>query len=60
MHSLVDGTASGVAFFGGVPVGDGGFAHLPTEQNDLAAEFAGKVEQADVEVLYLHADGIDL
>ena len=43
-----------------VPVGD---AFSPSFQHSRmisAVHFAGKVEQADVEVLHLHADGVDL
>jgi len=55
----VDGLTAGEAFVGAVPVGDGFFAQLPAEKNDLAFDFAGKIEQADAEIFDLHADGID-
>lgn len=39
---------------------DGLLAHLPAEQNRATFDFAGKIKQADLEILNLHADGIDL
>ena len=38
---------------------DGGFAHPPAQEHDAAFDFAGKIEQADVNVFDLHADGVD-
>ena len=35
-------------------------AQFPTEQDDLTIHFAGEIEQADVEVLDLNANGVDL
>jgi hypothetical protein len=43
-----------------VPVSDSFFAELPAEQHGLAIDYTGKVEQADIEIFHLHADGIDL
>src|SRR5205823_15018547 len=40
--------------------GDSLLAELPAQQHRLAVDHTGKIEQADVEILYLHADGIDL
>src|SRR5271166_2938667 len=57
--AFVDGLAAGKSFFCAVPVSDGGFAHPPAEQYDAAFDFAGKIEQADVEILHLYADGVD-
>jgi len=38
---------------------NGFLAHLPAEQNDAAFHLAREIEQANVEVFYLDADGID-
>ena len=43
-----------------MPVGDSLLAQFPAQQHRLAVDHAGKIEQADVEILYLYADGIDL
>src|SRR5271168_1215229 len=43
-----------------MPVCDLRLAHLPAEQNHLLIDLAGKIEQPNVEVLYLHADRVDL
>src|SRR5271163_4334118 len=43
-----------------MPVGDFGFTHLPAEQDDLLVDLAGKVQQADVKVLDLDANCVDL
>jgi hypothetical protein len=59
-YSLVDGLAAGEAFFCAVPVSDGGFAHPPAEQDYATFDFAGKVEQAYIEIFDLDADGVDL
>src|ERR1700693_1762169 len=58
-NALVDGPAAGESFFSAVPVSDGVFTHPPAEQHDVAFNFAGKIEQADVEILHLHANGVD-
>ena len=43
-----------------MPVGDSMLSQFPAEQHDLAVNFAGEVEQSDIEVFYLDAGGIDL
>ena len=58
-YALVDWLASGETFAWGMPVGDAFFSQFPAEKNGAAFDFAGKIQQADVEVLYLHAHGID-
>src|ERR1051326_8515685 len=58
--ALVDGLASGEAFLRAVPVRDFFLAGLPAQQYDFAIDLAGKIEQADIEVLHLHAGGGDL
>lgn len=58
--SFIDQLAPGEAFFHAVPVGDGFFSTLPTQENDPAIDLAGKIEQADIDVFDLHTDGIDL
>ena len=40
-------------------MGNGFLPHLPAQQEDLAFNFAGKVEETNVDVLHLHANGID-
>ena len=57
--ALVDGLAAGESFVGAVPVRDGWFAHPPAEQNDAAFHLAGEIEQSDIEILDLDADGVD-
>jgi len=59
VHTLVDGAASGVALFGAVIVGDGGFAHLPAEEDNVAIDAAGEIEETDLEILDLDSDGVD-
>jgi len=56
---MIDGLAAGESFFRAVPVSDGVFAHLPAEQNYLAFDFAGEIQQADINIFYLYADGVD-
>jgi hypothetical protein len=38
---------------------NGLFAHLPAEQDDAAFDLTGEIEQADVDVFHLDADGVD-
>ena len=57
--ALIDGLAACESFFRAVPVSNGGLAHLPAEQHNPAFDDARKIEQADVEIFDLHADGID-
>ena len=58
--AFVDHFAAGKSFFRSVPVRDGLFAHLPAKQDGASFDFAGKIQQADFEILDLDADGIDL
>src|SRR5215469_2154355 len=58
--TLVDRLATGEAFIDSVPVGDGFFAQLPAEQDALAFDLTGKIEQADAQIFHLHANGINL
>jgi len=58
-NALIDALASAVAFIHSVPVANGRLSQLPAEENDLALHDARKIEQADVEVLHLHAHGCD-
>jgi hypothetical protein len=53
-NAFVDGLAAGESFVRAVPMSDGGFAHLPAEQDDAALDFAGKIEQSDIEIFNLH------
>src|SRR3954468_20581354 len=57
--ALVDRLPAGVAFVDAVPVGDGFLAQLPAEKNRPSINFAGKIEQTDIEILHLHSDGVD-
>jgi hypothetical protein len=57
--AFVDGLAAREAFSRAVPVSNRGLAHLPAEQHDAAFDDARKIEQADVDIFDLHADGID-
>jgi len=57
--ALIDPLAAGKTFAHAVPVSDGFFSQFPAEQNRAAFDFAGEVEQADIEVFDLHADGVD-
>jgi hypothetical protein len=59
LDAFVDGLASGEAFFGAMPVGDFFFSEFPTQQDDFAFDFAGEVEESDVEVFDLHAGGVN-
>src|SRR5258705_12056520 len=59
-NALVDQLAPGEAFVGAVPVRDLFLAELPAEQDGFAIHHAGEIEQADVEVFDLDADGVDL
>ena len=57
--ALVDGFAAFKAFFPAVPELDFFFAIFPAQQDDLIVHGAGEIQQADVEVFYLHADGVN-
>jgi hypothetical protein len=57
--AFVNEFAAGESLICSVPVGDGWFAHFPAEQNSSAFHLAGKIQQADVDVFDLNADGID-
>src|ERR1700758_1532912 len=57
--ALIDRLTSGEYLLDSVPVGDRFFSELPAEQNDLSLDFAGKIEQSDIQVFHLYADGID-
>src|SRR5438034_11390397 len=59
-NALVYRLAALKSFAHAMPVRDSFFAELPAEQHGFAIDYTGKVEQADVEILYLYADGIDL
>lgn len=52
---IVDGLASGEAFVHAVPVSNSRFTKLPAKQNNLAFHYAGEIEEADFEILNLHA-----
>src|SRR5262249_50549275 len=56
---LINRLAPDKAFFRPMPVGDIGFAKLPTEQDDLSIDATGKIKQSDVEILKLDAGCID-
>jgi hypothetical protein len=47
----VEGLAASEAVFGGVPVGDGGLAELPAEEDGGAVDLAGEVEETGFEIL---------
>ena len=57
--AFVDGLASSEAFFSAVPVRDFLFSEFPAQQNNFAFDFAGEVEESDVEVFDLNAGGVD-
>lgn len=58
--ALVNRLAAGEALFGAMPVGNRRFAQLPAQQDDLTVNTTGEIEKPDVEILDLHAGGIDL
>src|ERR1700758_1312045 len=58
-NALVNRLAAGKSFLGAVPVRDRCLAQLPAQQDDLALDFAGKVQQADVEILHLDSDRVN-
>src|SRR5438477_4020662 len=57
--ALVDWLAAGEPFAHTVPMCDCFFAEPPAEQDGPAIHNARKVEQTDIEIFDLHADGID-
>src|SRR5215469_4128397 len=57
--SLVNRLAAFEALFQAVPVLDLLFAVAPAKQDHLILESAGEIEQADLQIFYLHADGVD-
>jgi len=57
---FVDGLAAGEAFGSVVPVCDSVLPQFPAEEHDLAFNFAGEVEQSDIQIFHLDAGGIDL
>src|SRR5205809_6043631 len=57
--ALVDWLAAGEPFAHTVPMCDCFFAEPPAEQDGPSIHNARKVEQTDIEVFDLHADGID-
>src|SRR6202140_4797988 len=57
---LVNRLSPGESFLRAVPMRDGLLSQLPAQENDLAFDFAGKIEQANVNVFHLHPDGVDL
>jgi hypothetical protein len=57
--ALIDGLAAGESLLGSMPVGDRFFAQPPAEQNDLSLDLTRKIKQANVEILDLHANGVD-
>ncbi len=40
-------------------MGNGVLAQFPAQQEDLALDLAGKIEQSDVKIFHLHAGGVD-
>src|SRR5579862_2495090 len=57
---LINRLSPGESFLRPVPVGNRFLSHPPAQQNNLAFDFARKIEQADIDIFYLHANGIDL
>src|ERR1700719_4388872 len=57
---LVNGLSAGKTLAGVVPVRNPLLSQLPAEQHGMAVNFAGEVEQADIEVLHLDSGGVDL
>jgi len=55
---VVDGLASGKAFTGAVPVGDVG-SPVSSRAAGSRFDFAGEVEQSDVDVFHLDSGGVD-
>src|SRR6476469_4310497 len=56
--ALVNGLAAFKAFFHAVPEFDLLFTVLPAQQDNLIVHRAGEIQQADIEVFYLHTDGV--
>src|SRR5258708_36239461 len=46
-------------FFRAVPVRDRSITHFPAEQYDLAFDNEGEIQQADIDIFHLDANGID-
>src|SRR6185312_3182797 len=59
-NPLVNGFATGKAFFHAVPEFDLLFAILPAQQDDFIFHQAGKIQQPNIKILHLHANGVDL
>ena len=58
-NALIDRLAIGKALVGAVPVSNLLLSQFPTEKNRLSLHEAGKIEESNVKVLHLHADGVD-
>src|SRR6266571_3558021 len=58
--ALVDGLAPFEAFFHSVPELDLLFPVLPAQQHNLVVHRTREIQQANVEVFYLHANGVNL
>lgn len=58
-NPLVDGLTSTKTFFQSVPVLDLLFSEFPAQQDDLVVYLAGEIEQADIEIFHLNANGFD-
>lgn len=57
---FVDGLAAAEALVGGMPVFDGFFAKAPAKADLVAVVEGGKINEADIEILDLAAEGGDL
>src|SRR5205814_7643412 len=58
-NGFVNRFAPREAFLGAMPVSDALLTQFPTQQDYLSAYAAGEIEQTNVEVLDLHACGVD-
>src|ERR1041385_1407053 len=58
-NALVDGLAALKTFFHAVPELDFFFSILPAQQDNFIVHDAGEIQQPDIEIFYLHADGIN-
>jgi hypothetical protein len=57
--TLVDRLAASESLLRAMPVSNGFFSQLPAQQDGLTLHLARKVEQPNIEILDLHADGVD-
>src|SRR5215471_1571050 len=56
---FIDGLASSEAFLHSMPVSDRLFPELPAEQDGLTLYLTWEIQQADAQIFYLNANGVD-